>query len=337
MQLVTTDRAALDHLMPMHVEVSLTGHIRHMGPTLRKLLPDVELGKDRFLEIFEVRRPRNIANFSTLCENAQLRLRLVPRDEPDLILKGLMVPLPSETGALVNLSLGISVVDAVAKHGLFSNDFAASDATVDMLYLIEAKTVALEESKRLNKRLQGAKVEAEVQAFTDTLTGLGNRRAMDQHLERLKTREGVFGLMHLDLDLFKQVNDTLGHAAGDMVLQHVAQIMLDETRSRDLVARVGGDEFVLIFDGLVDKDVLDSIACRIIARLEIPIEFEGNPCRISASIGTTLSTFYDAPPDMDRILSDADEALYISKKQGRAQHTLFQPGSEMAREAATQH
>ncbi len=312
--------------MPMHVEMSLTGHIRHIGPTLKKLLPDVVEIDDRFLEVFEVKRPRHVSKFSDICATANLRLRLVPRSDPRLVLKGLIVPLPGGAGALANLSLGISVVDAVARYDLFSSDFAASDPTVDMLYLIEAKSVALEESKRLNQRLQGAKAEAETQAFTDTLTGLGNRRALDQHLERLASRDAVFGLMHLDLDLFKQVNDTLGHAAGDMVLQHVAKVMLDETRSRDLVARVGGDEFVLIFDGLVDQEILDGIARRLISRLEEPIDYQGQTCRISASIGTTLSTFYDEVSP-DRILSDADDALYASKNAGRARHTVFDPSA----------
>lgn len=324
MKRVTTDRTALDLLMPMHLEMSLTGHIRHIGPTLVKILPDVEIVKDRFLEIFEVKRPRRVTKFSDLGTRAHNKLLIVPRCDPSLILKGLMVPLPGGAGALANLSLGISVVDAVARYDLFSSDFASSDPTVDMLYLIEAKSVALEESKRLNKRLQGAKLEAEVQAYTDTLTGLGNRRAMDQHLERMKTRKAKFGLMHLDLDLFKQVNDTLGHAAGDLVLQHVAKLMLAETRSRDLVARVGGDEFVLIFDDLVDQEILDNIAKRLIRRLEDPIVFEGKPCRISASIGTTLSTFYD-DVEPERLLSDADLALYASKAAGRACHTLFDP------------
>lgn len=323
---VTTDRTALDLLMPMHIELSLTGHIRHVGPTMGKIIPDFKPNEERFLEIFEVRRPRNTFKFSDLVERPNARVRVALRNAPDVVFKGLMVPMPAGSGALANLSLGISVVEAVRRYGLSSSDFAPSDPTVDMLYLIEAKSVALEESKRLNQRLQGAKMQAETQAFTDTLTGLGNRRAMDQHLQRLKTRGGAFGLMHLDLDLFKQVNDTLGHAAGDMVLQHVAQLMLDETRSRDLVARIGGDEFVLIFDGLVDRDVLDSIAYRIIERLEEPIDFEGHSCHVSASIGTTLSTYY-SDLDPDRLLNDADQALYASKNAGRACHTVFEPQS----------
>lgn len=317
-------RSMLDVMMPFHVEVSLTGHIRHAGPTIRKLFPEIEQDEDRFLEIFDVKRPRNVHRFSDLYTLTQSRIKLVSRQNSDLALKGVLVSLPAGAGALINLSLGISFAEAVAKYQLYSTDFASSDPTVDMLYLIEAKSVALDESKRLNSRLQGAKALAEKQAVTDTLTKLRNRRAMDHHLAQLKTKKTPFGLMHLDLDYFKQVNDNLGHAAGDHVLQHVALILEEETRAGDMVARVGGDEFVLVFENLVDLDLLDEIALRIIDRLEEPITFEGKSCRVSASIGTTLSTFYNNP-DVDRMLSDADEALYHSKRNGRACHTVFQP------------
>ncbi len=94
--------------------------------------------------------------------------------------------------------------------------------------------------------------------------------------------------MHLDLDFFKSVNDRLGHAAGDYVLQQAARIMLEETRSEDSVARIGGDEFVLIFKGLSNRNVLGTIAARLIARLREPMAFEGETCEVSASIGDRL-------------------------------------------------
>ena len=232
--------------------------------------------------------------------------------------------LPGDEGALLNLSLGISVLEAVERHALTSNDFAPSDPTVEMLYLIEAQTAVLAESRKLNMRLEGARLAAEEQAFTDTLTGLSNRRAMDHVLARLAMPPAVepFGLMHIDLDFFKQVNDTHGHAAGDHVLQHVARILTEETRAGDMVVRVGGDEFVLICRGSDDPMVLDKIARRIIDRLEKPIPFGDIECHISASIGTTVSSRY-AKLDPEQMMNDADTALYASKEQGRARHTIF--------------
>jgi diguanylate cyclase (GGDEF)-like protein len=171
-------------------------------------------------------------------------------------------------------------------------------------------------------RLQGAKIAAEEQAFTDTLTGLKNRRAMDHVLGRLIATNKSFALMHLDLDFFKAVNDTMGHAAGDHVLQHIAQIMVEEVRKDDTVARVGGDEFVLIFQNIGKRETLSRIASRLIEKMEKPIPFGGQDCKVSASIGIVLSSDYDAPTAAE-LLTDADEALYASKRRGRACFSFF--------------
>jgi len=141
-------------------------------------------------------------------------------------------------------------------------------------------------------------------------------------LARLIEAGREFALMHIDLDFFKAVNDTLGHAAGDHVLQNVARIMVEETRSDDTVARVGGDEFVILFDGLTDRETLVQVAERIIQKLEVPMPFGAHMCHVSASCGTVLSMSYDAP-DAVQMLADADLALYASKHAGRAQHSFF--------------
>ncbi|MFQ5437405.1 MAG: diguanylate cyclase domain-containing protein, partial [Paracoccaceae bacterium] len=229
-------------------------------------------------------------------------------------------------GVLINLSLGISVAEIVNRCGLKNKDFAPSDPTVDMLYLIEAQSAVLRESKSLNRRLEGAKIAAEEQAFTDTLTGLKNRRALDHILARITsgTERRKFGLMHVDLDFFKSVNDTHGHAAGDHVLQEAARIFVEETRAEDIVARAGGDEFVIVVMNCAQTELLNRIAERIIQRLERPILFDGAECRVSASIGTTISTHYRVL-DAETIRNDADTALYQSKAAGRAQATLFAP------------
>jgi len=316
---LSPDAVAL--LMPMHVWLTPGGRIRRVGPTLQKLRPGMLLTGHRFLDVFKVRRPRSARSIDGLMLARGTRLQLAFRDPPGTALKGLLIGLDDTDGALINLSFGISVVDAVADYGLTVGDFAATDLTVEMLYLVEAKSAVMDESRKLNQRLQGARIAAEEQAFTDTLTGLKNRRAMDHVMNRLLDDTHTFGLMHLDLDYFKSVNDTFGHAAGDHVLQHVARILVEETRRNDTVVRVGGDEFVLIFEGPLDAPRLDVVARRIIARLEQPIPFEGNLCRVSASIGTTLSSFYETPSG-ETMLHDADMALYASKHAGRARVTL---------------
>lgn len=315
----------LDVLCPMHLTLSATGHITHAGPTIQKLRSETPMVGQRFLEVFDVKRPRSIKGMDDLRRATDLKLHLELRDTPRTELKGIIVPTRSEDGSMiVNLSFGISILDGVRDYSLTNADFAATDLAIEMLYLVEAKTAAMEASRRLNLRLQGAKIAAEEQAYTDTLTGLKNRRAMDTVLSRLVAGQSSFAVMHIDLDYFKAVNDTLGHAAGDYVLQMVARIMVEETRETDVVARVGGDEFTVILPDVRSDDVLRSVGRRIIDRLEEPMLFEGQECRISASIGTVWIQSGDHP-SMEALLSDADVALYASKHAGRARQTFYSP------------
>ncbi|MFT6604902.1 MAG: diguanylate cyclase (GGDEF)-like protein [Halocynthiibacter sp.] len=325
--------ATLDRLMPMHLVIDVDGRIQRAGPTLLKLQPDNVLIGRAFFDAFSVTKPRNIGDFAALQAYTGTRVQLSFRDRSGAELKGVIMPMAGGKELILNLSFGISVFEAVREYKLTAGDFAPTDLTIEMLYLVEAKTAVLEEFRELNQRLQGAKIAAEEQAFTDTLTGLKNRRAMDHVLSRLVTAGTGFSLMHLDLDFFKDVNDTLGHAAGDHVLQAVARVLVDETRAEDTVARVGGDEFVLIINRMTDESRLVSTARRIISKLEIPISFNGAPCKISGSIGITTTDSYDVL-DLDRMLADADTALYASKHKGRACHTVFDPNVH-ARLAAT--
>jgi len=147
---------------------------------------------------------------------------------------------------------------------------------------------------------------------------------MDQVLERLLVANTGFAVMHIDLDYFKTVNDTLGHAAGDHVLQVVAAAMVEETRVSDTVARVGGDEFTVILPEVADLDVLERVGRRIIDRIEVPIAFNSAECKISASIGTVWIQSSKSAT-RETVLEDADIALYASKKKGRARQTFYTP------------
>ncbi len=320
--------AMMDVLCPMHAVVDATGHMVHAGPTLTKIFETVPLIGTRFAELFEIKRPQTDGSMRMLLALAGTKLHLRMRGAQRTDLKGVVVPLAPGAapagGALINLSFGISVVDAVRDFGLTSNDFAATDLAVEMLYLVEAKTAAMEASRTLNLRLQGAMIAAEEKAYTDTLTGLRNRRALDYVLERMAEAEQDFALIHLDLDYFKAVNDSMGHAAGDHVLCEVARIMVEETRSDDTVARVGGDEFVLVLKRLTDADRVHDIAARLIGRLSQPIPFSGKICTISASAGSVLSCDH-AHPDMTRLMLEADTALYAAKDRGRGCHVPYSP------------
>lgn len=313
---------ALDQLMPMNLHVSETGHITHAGPTIQKIFGEAPLEGMRFLEVFEIRRPGTVNSVSALQKAVGRVLHLAFRHDPSGRFKAIAVEFGGGKGLIVNMSFGISVIEAVQSYNLTSADFEPTNLAVEMLYLVEAKTAVLDELRQLNARLDGARVAAEAQATTDMLTGLGNRRGLDLKLAELMERKERFGLMHIDLDYFKDVNDTLGHAAGDHVLKVVAKILRDETREGDMVARAGGDEFVLLFPRLTNTERLNDIAHRIIAKLEQPIDFEEEICRISGSVGTTVSDFYKSPT-AERMLADADVALYASKHKGRAQATVW--------------
>ncbi len=312
----------LDVLCPMHVLISATGHMRHVGPTLRKLRPDDEFVGSRFLEMFEVHRPRHMTTMQQVLLSTHSKLHMRFRDAPCTGFQGVVVPSPEGQDVILNLSFGISVLDAVQDYRLTSADFAATDMTVEMLFLVEAKSAAMSASRNLNARLQSAKVAAEEQAFTDTLTGLKNRRAIGSILSQIAVQESGFALMQLDLDYFKSVNDGLGHAAGDHVLRCVAQILTEETRETDEVVRMGGDEFVLIFRDAVTRRKLTSIATRIIERINEPIQIDGNKSQISASIGIT-HRHGRGSSDFNMILAEADQALYNCKRNGRGQFEFY--------------
>ncbi|MGB0959114.1 MAG: GGDEF domain-containing protein [Halocynthiibacter sp.] len=318
---IELDCADMAALMPMFIVVTSEGIIRGVGPLIAKLRPDFEFRGADFFDVFDVVRPSDMKSFGMALEQ-QVPLSLRFFDAPQTRLKGIGLPLHGTDLVFINLSFGISVVDAIRDYNLTNVDFAATDLTVEMLYLVEAKLAAMAEWGRLTKRLHGEKEAAENQALTDPLTGLHNRRGLDLMLQTYIDSGAPFSLMNLDLDFFKAVNDRYGHGAGDHVLRIVADVLSKETRAHDTVARVGGDEFVLVYRGVVDGAQLMQIAARIISNLERPISYEDYTCKISASIGISISLDYPSV-DIEMMTADADAALYQSKHDGRGCATVF--------------
>jgi diguanylate cyclase (GGDEF)-like protein len=312
--------AAMDRLMPMHLAFCSMGIISGVGVTLAKLFPDTSLIGKSLFDVFALRRAGAITTMAALRARSGQTLSL-SRSDGGASLRGIAQQLVDCDGMILNLSFGIGVVDAVREFGLTDTDFAPTDLAIELLYVVEAKAAVMGELARLNRGLKGAKSAAEARALTDTLTGLGNRRALDEALAQMLDLGRPFALLHLDLDFFKAVNDTRGHAAGDHVLTAVADILRNATREGDVVTRVGGDEFVLVLPNPPDGDTLLRIAARIIAELEVPIPFEGQDCRISGSIGIVQSMLF-TPVDLEKMQAAADAALYASKRAGRGRATL---------------
>lgn len=318
---IDLDSTALAHFMPMHLLLDGEGRALSFGPTLARVLGGDAMPGSRFEDLFEVRSPGGAMTVGDVLARAGNRFRLVPRNGVKAGLRGLGQRLAGG-GILLNLSFGIDLISAVRDLALTDADFAATDVAMELLYLAEANAAVTRELRGLNLRLEGARVAAEEEAMTDPLTGLRNRRAVDLVLERLCAARAGFGLLHLDLDYFKAVNDTLGHAAGDFVLETVGRILHEQLRSEDCAARIGGDEFVVIVAGRSDPKILQAIADRIIARISQPIPFDGQIARVSASIGIARSSDMMVP-DPPQLLATADRALYAAKHAGRGRAVLL--------------
>ncbi|MEO1679235.1 MAG: EAL domain-containing protein [Pseudomonadota bacterium] len=171
-------------------------------------------------------------------------------------------------------------------------------------------------AKRAQEEILRAKSEIEHQAMHDPLTGLPNRRALDDALASIASPSGGDRvLIRIDLDHFKNVNDTLGHAAGDFVLDEVARILLHAIGEGDMAARVGGDEFVILLaEGRTRADG-EELSKRLLSEIQKDMEFEDRYCRIGASFGIAAAA--DGLVGNEDLLSGADAALYTAKTQGR--------------------
>ena len=164
----------------------------------------------------------------------------------------------------------------------------------------------------LARELEGRRQDAQALAARDALTGLGNRLAFDTGMARMLAEGGEVAMFYLDLDGFKQVNDTLGHGAGDDVLRTVGQRLMALTQPNDVLARLGGDEFVLMRPIPGPRDELVGFALAIEAALAEPVALGAQTLQVGVSIGIAI-----APADGasgNALLEAADAALYRAKR-----------------------
>ncbi|MBC2774101.1 EAL domain-containing protein [Rhizobium sp. AQ_MP] len=178
---------------------------------------------------------------------------------------------------------------------------------------------AQHETARRNEELESARQRMEFNSLHDALTGLPNRRYLDQRLEALVAaadRPGArLTVLHMDLDRFKEINDTLGHGAGDAILRHVAQELRGMVGECDFVARIGGDEFVIVCQGCNFSDGYEAMGLNLISAVNRPILYHGHECRVGASIG--IADRVEPELTADQLLVNADIALYEAKRRGR--------------------
>jgi diguanylate cyclase (GGDEF)-like protein len=183
----------------------------------------------------------------------------------------------------------------------------------------------LQRIRRSTLALQASQAQAQHLAFHDSLTGLANRALFDERLTRAlaeaKRAGGSIALHYLDLDRFKHVNDTLGHPAGDELIETLARRLIEATRTTDVVARIGGDEFAII-QTEVDSPAQAEILCmRIVEAVNEPFLLAGNTVNVGVSIGVALAPEHAA--DRTELARKADIALYEAKAAGRGRYVFF--------------
>ena len=164
------------------------------------------------------------------------------------------------------------------------------------------------------------------QAFEDSLTGLGNRASLTAHVEAARRRAALTGstlaVLVIDLDDFKRVNDSLGHAAGDLLLVETATRLRGCLRGPDVAVRLGGDEFVALLED-ASQDQAISVADRILASVRAPFCLDARELTVGASIGIAVSE--GGADDTEKMLRAADLAMYVAKSRGKGAHAVFEP------------
>ena len=207
-------------------------------------------------------------------------------------------------------------------------DQATSDDQVSMLREANSNLViATMEAHRLTEQVESAKIELDHLAHHDVLTNLPNRMLMQdrlsQAIEVAHRQRRQLAVMFMDLDRFKHINDSLGHAVGDQLLQSVAQRLVASVRHSDTVSRQGGDEFLLLLSYVEHADDAALSAQKILTALAEPHHIGGSNLHISVSIG--ISIYPDDGLDAQTLIKCADTAMYYAKGNGRNNFKFFEP------------
>jgi diguanylate cyclase (GGDEF)-like protein len=232
-----------------------------------------------------------------------------------------------------NRAIGVVVtfVDQTEIHDIFEKAFLIATMLLCLLIGLAFSIPAVAWYRRTLEKQQADR-HIRFLAEHDVLTGLSNRadfiEKLDRTLASLPMRGDNLAVHFVDIDRFKEVNDTFGHDGGDFLLKTVGERLLAGSRIDDVVARFGGDEFVLVQRGFTGRQGAEAFASRIAAAMAVPVQFKDQEVYVTVSIGVAL-----APGDgnnSDRLLKCADLALYQSKADGRNCVRFFLPGMDAA-------
>lgn len=276
------------------------------------------------------------------CTNEEWRKRLHPDDRERVMgevktaieCKGtyktkFRICLPDGTLKTLH-AVGSILIDETGDHRLIGVNWDISEDELRERELFEARA----ESERRNRELEAANARIEASAKHDFLTGLPNRRYLNDKFNSLiddnrkLTQQAC--IIKIDLDGFKEINDTFGHAAGDAMLVNTANLLRDIAKEEEFAVRVGGDEFVILCLGGDNPARPEELSQTIIREIQKPVEYKGRFLRLGASIG--VARCRDAGGNPDKLLSNADLALYQSKQNGKGRCSVFNtPMFELAR------
>ena len=210
----------------------------------------------------------------------------------------------------------------------------------DRQRVVEIHGTNMEDERAIGGRLlnlrdttdrKGMEEQLKRMALHDPLTLLANRslfRDRVEHAVAVSKRNGrSVAVMFVDLDNFKRINDSFGHAAGDRVLHKSAQRLVKATRNGDTVARLGGDEFAVLLENLTGREPVMEIAARIVESLQEPLDLPGADARIAASVGIAFSSADDG---VEELMRNADVAMYAAKSAGKGRYMVFEPSMQHA-------
>jgi diguanylate cyclase (GGDEF)-like protein len=249
---------------------------------------------------------------------------------PEGILEGEPIHYGPPAGSLVYLPLviddraiGVLTVQSGTRSDITSRHLALMEALAPYVAIAVENSLIHDRLETLNSSIRGEKEELEKEAVTithlanhDPLTGLPNRRLLFELLQKtfdLALRNGTkVGVIYIDLDNFKPINDRLGHFAGDRALVAIAGRLRSMLRASDTVARVGGDEFVAVLASVRDREDIALAADKILEECGQPLIVEGSPCRVGFSMG--IAVFPDDGAGIEPVVSAADSAMYRVKR-----------------------
>lgn len=217
-----------------------------------------------------------------------------------------------------------------ASGGLSPHQLAVTVALVSTCIMVSALLISLfdahlsSRNARLADSLREANRELKGMVYRDALTQLPNRLLLEERLDALLAAPpSMFAVFFVDLDRFKQINDSLGHHVGDALIQQAASRLQAAVRDIDTVARVGGDEFMVLLESEVTPDVAAALARRLVSTLDKPFQIEHSVVKASTSVG--ISLYPDHGGDKHALMIHADAAMYDAKQRGRNTFQFFEP------------